>query len=374
MLNVRNCTIKTLFEVIGKRRIYAFGAGIQPRSFIERNPICDLSKIIYKFVDNNDEKWGKNYELNGSKFPIISPHEMSGEIETGDVILITSRFYAEIIDLLDKNPCLDGIDCYILTYVERVREQIDSKEEQLIISRMEQEIQIPKTIHFCWFGGNPIPEKEQMCINSWKKMCPDYEIIQWTEENYDVHKNRYMGQAYDTKKWGFVVDFARLDLVTEYGGVYLDADVELIRPLDDLLKFKAFAGYESADYVAFGLGFGSIKHHKIMEANKELYEKVEFCKNDGTLNLTASPVLQTNRLKEFGFKPDGHFKMIEDMAILPPEFLCGMNVSTRMLELTKNTYAIHHYSASWMSDEERQWAKSNEDWVKRRIDNLQRIM
>lgn len=372
MLNIKNCTIRKFFEEAKNKRVYAFGAGVQSRNFDKRNPEYPLETVIYKFCDNNDEKWGKVYDLNDNKFEIISPKELFKQITPQDILLITSRFYVEIIDELDKIPQMDGIDCYIVQYLENVREQIDPNEETLIHSRMKKEIQIPKIIHYCWFGGNPVPEKEQMCIDSWKKMCPDYEIIRWTEDNYDVHKNRYMGQAYDTRKWGFVVDFARLDLVTTYGGVYLDADVELIQPLDELLKFKAFAGYESKNYVAFGLGFGSVKNHKIMEANKEVYEKIMFSHSDGSLNLTASPVIQTDTLKEFGFRPDGHFQMIEDMAILPPEFLCGMNVSTRMLELTHNTHAIHHYSASWMTDEERQWAKSNEDWIKRRIDIMQR--
>lgn len=371
MLNIKNCTRKEFFTTVGKRVIYAFGAAAQPRNFVERNPEYHLEMIINAFSDNNDEKWGKEYELNGMKIPIISPDKMYSYIKKEDVILITSRFYVEIIESLDKIPQLDGIDCYILTYIERVREQIDAQETRLICSRMEKDIQIPKIIHYCWFGRNSIPDKEKKCIESWKKMCPGYEIICWTEDNYDVHKNRYMGQAYDSKKWGFVVDFARLDLVTQYGGVYLDADVELIRPLDDLLKFKAFAGYESENYVAFGLGFGSVKNHRIMEANKEVYEKVAFCNEKGELNLTASPVLQTESMKSFGFVPDGHFKMVDDMAILPPEFLCGMNVSTRMLEITDNTYAIHHYSASWMTDEERQWAKTNEDWIKRRVNKSQ---
>lgn len=371
MLNIKNCTWKEFFTVGSERRIYAFGAAAQPRSFSDRNPSYHLENIIKAFSDNNDEKWGKEYELNNVKIPIISPEQMFSRIKANDIILITSRFYAEIVDALDRIPRLDGIDCYILTYIEHVREQIDMEEKKEILSRMEKEIQIPKIIHYCWFGKNPIPKKEQQCIASWKKMCPAYEIICWTEDNYDVHKNRYMGQAYDAKKWGFVVDFARLDLVTQYGGVYLDADVELIKPLDELLKFKAFAGYESENYVAFGLGFGSVKGHKIMEANKEVYDRVVFCNEAGELNLTASPVLQTESMKKFGFIPDGHFKMVEDMAILPPEFLCGMNVSTRMLEITDNTYAIHHYSASWMTDKERQWSKTNEDWIKHRVNKLQ---
>ena len=127
MLNIKNCTRKEFFTTVGKRVIYAFGAAAQPRNFVERNPEYHLEMIINAFSDNNDEKWGKEYELNGMKIPIISPDKMYSYIKKEDVILITSRFYVEIIESLDKIPQLDGIDCYILTYIERVREQIDAR-------------------------------------------------------------------------------------------------------------------------------------------------------------------------------------------------------------------------------------------------------
>ena len=101
---------------------------------------------------------------------------------------------------------------------------------------------IPKKIHYCWFGGNPLPELAIRCIESWKKYCPDYEIIRWDESNYDVTKNKYMYQAYENKRWGFVPDYARLDIIYNYGGIYLDTDVELLNSLDDLLDQKCFLG------------------------------------------------------------------------------------------------------------------------------------
>ena len=108
---------------------------------------------------------------------------------------------------------------------------------------------IPKVIHYCWFGKNELPEDAKRCIASWKKFCPDYEIIEWNETNYDVRKNKYMSDAYDEKKWAFVSDYARIDIIYNYGGIYLDTDVELLRPLDELLKDKMFCGWESRDSI-----------------------------------------------------------------------------------------------------------------------------
>ena len=104
---------------------------------------------------------------------------------------------------------------------------------------------IPKIIHYCWFGGAELPEKDRKCIESWKKFCPDYQIIEWNENNYDVTKNTYMYQAYQAKKWGFVPDYARLDIIYQHGGIYLDTDVELVKNLDSLLENDAFMGFVS---------------------------------------------------------------------------------------------------------------------------------
>ena len=99
---------------------------------------------------------------------------------------------------------------------------------------------IPKKIHYCWVGGTAKPKSVQYCIDSWKKYCPDYEIIEWNEDNYDFSKNRYMKEAYDNKKWGFVPDYARLDIIYQHGGIYMDTDVEMVANLDDLLEYEGF--------------------------------------------------------------------------------------------------------------------------------------
>ena len=118
---------------------------------------------------------------------------------------------------------------------------------------------IPKVIHYCWFGHNPLPERYKEWIKSWKRYCPDYEIVEWNESNYDVTKHPYMRAAYDAKKWGFVSDYARLDIIYENGGIYLDTDVELVKNLDELLYQEGFAGVDSSGRLSTGLGFGARK-------------------------------------------------------------------------------------------------------------------
>ena len=113
---------------------------------------------------------------------------------------------------------------------------------------------IPKKIHYCWFGKNELPTKAKKCIASWKKYCPDYEIVEWNEDNYDVHQNAYTTYTYDNKKFAFLSDYARLQIILREGGIYFDVDVEVVRSLDELLRYPAFFGFETEEYVNTGVG------------------------------------------------------------------------------------------------------------------------
>ena len=125
---------------------------------------------------------------------------------------------------------------------------------------------IPKIIHYCWFGRNPKPELAVKCIKSWKKRCPDYEIIEWNEDNFDISScPLYVRQAYEAKKWAFVSDYVRLKVVYDEGGVYLDTDVELKKGLDALLAYDAYFGFEDGTHVNTGLGFGAVKGAPILK-------------------------------------------------------------------------------------------------------------
>ena len=152
---------------------------------------------------------------------------------------------------------------------------------------------IPKIIHYCWVGNSPKPKSVLYCIESWRKYCPGYEIREWNESNYDFSKNGYMKQAYEAKKWGFVPDYARLDIIYKYGGIYLDTDVELIKSLDELLNQTAFMGFENTGdgefFVNCGHGFGAEPHNKIIGAARNLYDHIQFINDDNTYNLLPSP-------------------------------------------------------------------------------------
>lgn len=214
---------------------------------------------------------------------------------------------------------------------------------------------IPKVIHYCWFGGGEIPEKDKKCIESWHKFCPDYEIKLWDESNYDVKKNQYMYEAHQSKKWSFVSDVARLDIIYHYGGIYLDTDVELVRSLDDLLENEAYMGREKSTYIASGLGFGAVPHHDGIKRILDIYDNLVFIKEDGTFNVTPCPLMTTQFLLQYGAKLEDIEQSVLGIRIYPSEVLCPLNYGTGELQLTDRSYSIHRYSMSWVDPFFKKW-------------------
>ena len=213
---------------------------------------------------------------------------------------------------------------------------------------------IPKIIHYCWFGGNPLSELAIKCIDSWKKYCPDYEIIQWNETNYDI-KNccDYVREAYDEKKWAFVSDYARLEIIYNNGGVYLDTDVELLRPLDTLLNNRCYFGAETTGYVATGLGFGAEKNNEIVKRLLDEYDNVHFIIGNKMYDLTPCPIRNSKPLVNLGYEySDDKIWLFEDKCVVyPPDYFCPMDYGN--LAITSNSFSVHLYNASWLSEDEK---------------------
>lgn len=222
---------------------------------------------------------------------------------------------------------------------------------------------IPKIIHYCWLGGNPKPESVLKCIESWKKYCSDYEIREWNESNLDIAINDYTRQAYEAKAWGFVPDYLRLWIIYNYGGIYLDTDVQVIRNFDPLLKEAGFSGFEDRENISFGLGFGAEAGSPLIEKQMQVYDNLKFFNADGSLNRTPSPAYITPVMIAEGFHADdGSIQRINGFACYPPEYFCPKSFSTGITKVTKRTYSIHQFDASWYSEEEqlqrRQWEKA----------------
>lgn len=209
---------------------------------------------------------------------------------------------------------------------------------------------IPKIIHYCWFGGNPLPELAQKCIESWKVYLPDYKIKEWNESNFDLNCCTYVKEAYEAKKWAFVSDYARFWILYTYGGLYFDTDVEVIKDMSDIIKNGAFMGCERSDKCNSGLGLGAEPGLGLYKEILENYHRSHFLNNDGSNNYETVVDRITNILKEHGFEDCNTIQKIADIMIYPSEYFCPMEYETGKLNVTENSYTIHWYDASWLDE------------------------
>lgn len=219
---------------------------------------------------------------------------------------------------------------------------------------------IPKTIHYCWFGGKKIPNLSRKCIKSWKKYCPEYEIIQWDESNFDFNCNTFVKEAYESKNWAFVSDYARLKIIYENGGIYFDTDVEVLRSIDSLLENECFMGVQQNDkLIATGLGFGAMPKNKMVKCMLDQYENIIF--DERKKREFACPYLNTNAFNIYGFNYKNEIQEIGGAKIYPPKYFDPISPGKSIDLKCDDTFSIHHYSSSWTSLTNR---------VKRRVSTL----
>ncbi|MGG7190017.1 glycosyltransferase family 32 protein [Clostridium paraputrificum] len=210
---------------------------------------------------------------------------------------------------------------------------------------------IPKVINYCWFGGNPLPPLAVKCIDSWKKFCPDYKIIEWNESNFDLDCCDYVREAYKEKKWAFVSDYARFKILYENGGLYFDTDVELIKPLDDILSCGSFMGVEnfiSSTSINPGLGLAVVPGLGLYKELLDSYHDRHFINKDGSLNLTTVVDYTTECLRQHGLKDVNVIQEVAGVYIYPKEYFNPTDMDTGKIIVTDNTVSIHHYAASWV--------------------------
>lgn len=208
---------------------------------------------------------------------------------------------------------------------------------------------IPKIIHYCWFGNKPLPVLAIKCLESWKKNLPDYEIIRWDETNFPINAISYTTEAAAKGKWAFVSDYARFYILYHNGGIYLDTDVEILKSLDPFLKHHSFSGFESKDRVAPGLILGAEKGCSLMKKLMNSYHERHFINQNGLLNEKTVVSYMTEELVSEGLALNGKLQNIHDLVVYPVDFFSPKSLETGKLEITRNTFSIHHYAGSWMS-------------------------
>ena len=349
MVRLLNISPDDFYAELQGKTLYLFGAGRASSHFHE--VFCHYYPVA-NIIDNNANLYNTTTRLNSQSVKIISLASFVDIVKRSDInnilLLVTPVFYGhKILEQLDGIAALEGLPCALGSFLRYY--PIAHKE---VLFTQGKNI-IPKKIHYCWFGGKPIPAHLQKYIDGWKVLCPDYEITQWNESNYDVFKNTYMYEAYKAKKWGFVPDYARLDIIYEHGGIYLDTDVALLRSPDVLLNDRTFFCFGNNDGVLLGVGFGGEARHPLLKSLRDFYNDKSFIKADGSYNDAPCYVYQHPVLKDWGFKLRNEYQKIDGVVLYPSGILADVGAP-----VTKQTVAQHNPQLSWVNADEQQSFRS----------------
>ena len=354
MVNLIDCSKNEFINQVKNKKLYCFGAGKRLQVFAKN--YCGVA--AESIIDNYCHMEKQAVFMNGKSVPVISATEFAELCDKDSAVIITCAAAEEILNQLDFMRECDGMDCYVDFLIS-----LQTEHTEIHIENKPTKPVIPKKIHYCWFGGREIPIEYRNYMESWKKYCPDYEIIRWDESNYDVHKNRYVREAYEQKMWAIVSYYARVDILHREGGIYFDTDVEVIAAFDEFLVWDLFCGFERGNYIAWGLGVGAVQGHPILKDVLEVYENMPFVFEDGSLNMKTCPVIQSEVMEKYGFERSGQFQLRDNVAVFPMEFFAPTDFKGIVGRITEYNHSIHHY-AHLLHNVEFSWT-SIEEWISR---------
>lgn len=331
------------------KRITVYGAGMIGRIVIPYIvEAYGLQEYVDCFVDSDSRKQGQEILVGSFRYEIRGM-EILSRLEKNSVLLITtSRFY-QVLDCLDGIPELRDTEAYLVPVMQL---EASERAKKFGIHRFLDTPVIPKKIHYCWFSEKPMPLFLQECVQGWRELCPDYEIKEWNEKNYDVADIPYVEEAYKNGSYGFVADVARLDILYQYGGVYLDTDVTLLKSLDELLYQPAFVGVEKWGNINTGGGCGAVAHHPMIREMLEYRKCFHFLQKDGSRDTATNGLYETIPFLRHGMKVDNTMQIINGVTIYPSCVFHPYDYMSCEDSRTEATIAKHHFYGGWMDKQE----------------------
>lgn len=348
MVKIVNCGFIEFGKIIQNKVVVVYGAGRALDNCLETY-LSD--KDVDLIVDSNERLWGqkiihRNREVNITSLEnFINIYKTCANMEQYMLVINSTVYAAEIVEMLDQIPELAGLNCCVQALIMNKREAIVPYE----FTRGTQKI--PKKIHYIWVGGHPLPEEYIRNIETWRKYNPDYEIIQWDESNYNFNKCEYIKDAYEKKAWGFVPNYARLDIIYEHGGIYLDTDVEVVGNLDCLLNDTAFFNMGRSDRVNQGCGFGAKSNNKLIGEMRTAFEQAKFVGANGTPTPCHSFVHPV--LRRYGFVIKNQYQKIQDIALYPCDVMSPLTIEGMENYISSKTRSIHKEAGTWRSEKEK---------------------
>lgn len=321
----------------GNRPLICYGAGMaaQHIGYLLKEYGL-LSEIIF-WVDGDSDKENSIIEIEGKRFIVRGKRVLQDSRYKDAIIFITCESAEEVIQHLLQDREIAPCDCCSCLYAVN----------KLISHAICEEPKIPKIIHYCWFGTKEIPDEQKKFIDEWHQICPDYELRLWNEHNYDLSKCRYIFEAYKEGCYAFVADYVRMDVVYQYGGIYFDTDVRLIKNIDFLRQYSAFFTYGKWPAINSGSGFGAVKGHELVkEIRDNPRGEISFYKN-GRCNKTTNCYYETEIIRKYGFRMDFTSQNIGNVQIFSPGYFPTYTYSGGYGLVDKDVIAVHYDAGSW---------------------------
>lgn len=333
------------------KRIIMFGAGAIGKVVMpEILHAYNMDRYVECYIDNDCKKWGTVLSTTVGEINVFSPDILKQYENQNVVIFINVSRFSAVKDQLENMPETRKMECYFSAMLCLYNFEKNALDKVKIDDKIQK---IPKVIHYIWLGEKEIPDALKKCMESWYKYCPDYEIKCWNEHNYNFEKNIYMKQAYARKAYGFVPDYARLDILYNYGGIYMDTDVELIKNIDDLLYQDAFCGVEKWQILNFGGCSGSVKGNKSIKSILDARETLCFINPDNSENRNTCGYYDTATAIRMGYKINGSSQKVGDLMIYSSDYFHPYDYMSGRTHMSPNTYSIHHFNGGWLNDAQR---------------------
>lgn len=349
-----DCDYLNFVKRIQDKKIVLFGASTGWDYHLSVLPALanDVLDRVLFVVDNNSLKINQTCEIAGHVFDIKNPEVLCECEDVAILITVRFRYHEAICEQLLSYNLSDQIECFSLQLLYGAKDGADNSCVEKYLAECTKP-QIPNKIHSFWFSGEEKPDNYKRCIESWHKFCPDFEICEWNTENYDVEQNLYMKQAYEKRKWAFVSDFARLDVVYRYGGIYLDMDVELLAPIDKLLNTSGFFCKQSDGTLDLGSGFGAPKGFPLIKELLDEYRDLTFIKENGEMDLLPQPARLGHVFRKHGLKHGHDSQIMENVLALSNDFITCITGDPNEWRFKGTELGIHWHNGGWMPKGER---------------------
>ena len=340
-MKLLNCSLQEVEKRFVNRKIVFFGCG----SWLQAINYTDLMKLKKQFAYVIDNGVREKVDLGGIQLSVYSPQKIMEELNC--VIILTSPIYMyDMYCQLEEMNLNDEIECFAFPFMQMISKQEIDKSllNEVLICKKQM---IPRIIHSFWFSGDKKPEAYQRCVDTWKERLDGYEIIEWNKDNYDWHKHPFVERAVELGAWAFASDYARLDVLNEYGGIYLDMDVEVFKSFDNLLGNDAILSFSNQILVDLAM-VGSKKNNIIIQQMLRLYDTVEIPNEKREFARFFQPSFVRSVLVKNGIKMNGVLQKIRNATVFPSEFFMPQDhILFRSFVPNANTYCVHYDNFGW---------------------------